>query len=95
MSNKKEYTVEVTETRAYWSVERVTAENQLAAEELAEQEFFNGWPDSEWIDGDIVVLTEDGQPVKRSEEACRLDPDNPYVKESSSTKTAIIEPESK
>jgi len=95
MNNEKVYTVQVTETRSFWSVETVTAKNQLEAEALAEEEFHIGWPDSAWIDGNVKVLTEDGQRVKWSEDKCRLDPKNPYAIESSSTQTAIIKTESK
>jgi hypothetical protein len=60
MSDKKRYQVKVTETHLFWGLIEVEACNQEEAQEIAEEEFQVNWDDSDLLERDTQIVTENG-----------------------------------
>ena len=60
MNDKKRHKIKVSETHVFWGYVEIEAESEEEAREIAAEEFQVNWSDSELLERDTQVLTEDG-----------------------------------
>ena len=60
MTEKKRYNIKVTESHLFWGVLEVEAESEEEAREIAAEDFQVNWSDSELLERDTQIVTENG-----------------------------------